>query len=172
MPPGNYSDAQAVAIVEYLRSLVSTPPALVPGDPARGKAIFEGKGACLGCHRVAGRGARTGPDLSDIGQIRRAADLERSLLDPGAEVLPANRMYRVVTRDGTPTSGRLLNHDSFAVLLIDAREQLRSFDKASLREHAFVDESAMPSYRDKLTGEELTDVIRYLVSLRGVTATR
>src|SRR5262249_43638828 len=34
---------------------------------ARGKAIFEGKGACLDCHRVVDRGSRFGPDLTDIG---------------------------------------------------------------------------------------------------------
>jgi putative heme-binding domain-containing protein len=132
--------------------------------------LFEGKGGCATCHRVAGRGSRLGPDLSDVGQIRRAADLERSLLDPGADIHPANRMFRVVSRDGTTTIGRLLNHDTFTVQLIDSREQLRLFDKSSLREYAFVNESPMPSYRDKLTAEELTDVVRYLVSLRGVTA--
>lgn len=169
MPPNRFSDAQAATIVAYLRSRVSTPAALVPGDAGRGKVLFEGKGACVGCHRVAGSGSRSGPDLSDIGQIRRVAQLERSILDPGAEILPMNRSVRVVTRDGKTTTGRLLNHDTFSILLIDAQEQLRSFVKANLREFDFVQDSPMPSYRGKLSADELTDVIRYLVSLKGVT---
>ena len=168
MPPSNFSDAQAATLVAYLRSRVSTPIALVPGDPNRGKALFEGKGRCITCHRVNGSGSRLGPDLSDIGQTRKVPDLERSLVDPGAEILPANRSFRVVTRDGVTTTGRLLNHDTFAVLLIDSQERLRSFAKANLKEYGFVDTSSMPSYRDTLSADERTDVIRYLAALTGV----
>jgi putative heme-binding domain-containing protein len=170
MPAGNFSEAQANAIVSYLRSLVSTPASLVPGNADRGKTIFEGNGACTGCHRVNGSGSRVGPDLSDIGELRRAVEIERSLLDPDAEIAPANRSVRVVTRDGVAITGRLLNHDSLAVLLIDPQERLRSFAKTNLSEFGFVDRSPMPSYRGKLAADELTDVVRYLVSLKGVKA--
>lgn len=170
MPPSNFSDAQAALLVAYLRSRVSTPIALVPGDAVRGKAIFEGKGKCATCHRVDGSGSRVGPDLSDIGQLRKVDELNRSLLEPGAEILPANRMFRVVTRDGVTITGRLLNHDTFAVLLIDSQERLRSFAKASLKDYGFVDKSPMPSYREALTADERTDLIRYLASLKGVKA--
>ena len=37
------------------------------GDVRRGQALFEGRGACLDCHRVGTRGSRFGPDLTDIG---------------------------------------------------------------------------------------------------------
>jgi len=168
MPPSTFTDEQARTLVAYLRSRVSTPLSMVPGDPGRGKALFEGKGKCVTCHRVDGNGSRFGPDLSDIGQLRKVPELERSLVEPGAEIVPANRMLRVVTRDGAVTTGRLLNHDTFAVLLIDAQERLRSFAKASLREYRFVDTSPMPSYRDTLTADERTDVVRYLAGLKGM----
>jgi cytochrome c551/c552 len=41
--------------------------ALPPGDAVRGKAVFEGKGNCLSCHRVGEAGSLYGPDLSAIG---------------------------------------------------------------------------------------------------------
>lgn len=172
MPPNPFTDAQATNLVAYIRSMVSTPLSFVPGDANRGQAIFEGKGGCTVCHRVNGSGSRLGPDLSDIGQLRRAVDLEKSLIDPGAEVLPANRTYRVVTREGATVTGRLLNLDSFAVLLIDAQEHLTSFVKSNLREYGFVDPSPMPSYRDRLSADERIDVVRYLVTLRGVKAAK
>jgi putative heme-binding domain-containing protein len=167
MPPSRFSDAQAAMVVAYLRSRVSTPIAMVPGDADRGKALFEGKGKCITCHRVNGNGSRLGPDLSDIGQLRKVPDLERALVEPGAEILPPNRSFRVVARDGTTTTGRLLNHDSFVVLLIDSQERLKSFAKSDLREFGFVEASPMPSYRETLSAAERTDVIRYLVALRG-----
>jgi len=81
-------------------------------------------------------------------------------------VLPSQRSVRVVTRDGVTTTGRLLNHDAFTVQMLDSKEQLRSFQKSSLREVTFIDNSPMPSYRDKLSAEELSDLVSYLVSLK------
>lgn len=169
MPANKLSEVQANNIVGYLRSLAATEPLTsVPGDAARGQALVEGKGACLSCHRIGDKGSRAGPDLTDVGRLRRRVELERSLVDPGAEVRPANRSVRVVTRNGTTVVGRLLNHDTFAVLLIDEKEQLRSFDKANLRNWEFVLASSMPSYRDRFTAVELADTVRYLASLKGI----
>ena len=168
MPPNNISEVNAGNIVAYLRTIAAeTRSTSAPGDAGRGQAIFEGKGGCTSCHRARGNGARTGPDLTDVGGLRRAADLERSIVEPGAAVLPNHRSFRVVTREGVEVTGRLLNHDLFTVQLLDSREQLRSFQKSTLREQAFVDSSPMPSYRDTLSGEELADLVSYLVSLKG-----
>jgi putative heme-binding domain-containing protein len=140
------------------------------GNAEQGRVVFEGKGGCLSCHRVGGRGSRLGPDLSDIGLQRSSpGELERSILEPDAEILPRNRFYRIVTRDGDTITGRLLNHDTFSVQLIDPKEQLLAFQKSTLREHGFVKDSPMPSYQDKLTPQELTDVITYLASLKGIS---
>lgn len=114
-------------------------------------------------------GSRLGPDLTDIGTIRSPEHLQTSLLDPDAEILPENRYYRVVTRDGASITGRLLNLDTFQILMLDQKEQLRSFHKSELREHAFVKGSNMPSYRTTLSPQELADVIGYLGTLKGVT---
>lgn len=165
----DFSKYEASVIVSYLRWLASTESnGLVLGDSDAGKALFEGKAGCLGCHRVRDRGSRVGPDLTSIGALRRAVELKKALLDPNAEVLPQNRFVRAVTRNGDTVTGRLLNHDTFTVQLIDSQDALRSFVKSDLREFAFVDKSAMPSYRNKLNHTELADIVAYLVSLKGV----
>ena len=116
MPPGNYTEFQASTIVAYLRSLASTGTGSgIAGDPERGKALFTGKGGCTSCHRVGATGSRLGPDLTDIGALRKPASLETSIIDPNAEILDQNRFYRVVTKDGTTVEGPLLNHDTFSV---------------------------------------------------------
>lgn len=140
------------------------------GDPTAGAAIASGTGKCLTCHRIQRAGSRSGPDLTDIGAIRTPDQIRSALLDPGAEILPENRRYRVVTRDGAATVGTLLNHDTFQVLLRDTKDQLRSFQKAELREHGFVDGSPMPSYRTTLSPQELADVLAYLSTLKGVVS--
>jgi len=153
-----------------------------PGDVSRGKTIFEGKGECLSCHRVSGNGARTGPDLSDIGVPRAAAgvgpgaggtaagnpkNLELAILDPDAEIAIANRSVRLVTKDATTLTGRLLNHDNFTVQFIDNHGKLRSFMKSDLREFSILAQSPMPSYKGKLNDQEVADVVAYLMSLKG-----
>jgi putative heme-binding domain-containing protein len=167
MPANNVSEAQAIKIVAYLRSLAESRRSIAAtGDAMRGKSIFDGKGSCASCHRVNGNGSRVGPDLSRIGQVRRSIELEQSLADPAAEVLPANRSYRVALKDGTTVTGRLLNHDTFTVQLLDSKEQLRSFVKADLKEYGFAP-TTMPSYKGRLDAQETADVVSYLVSLKG-----
>ena len=79
---------------------------------------------------------------------------------------PTDRFYRVVMRDGSVVTGRLLSHDTFTVQLLDTSEKLRSFPKSDLKEHGFI-ASPMPSYRDKLSPQEIADVVSYLASLKG-----
>ena len=188
----NFSEQQAATIVAYLKSFsaasatVAGANAAKVGDIARGKQIFEGKGNCLSCHRVGETGSRVGPDLSAAGLPRPpaarfvgfgvtappptadtiVAQLERDLLDPDAEISPANRMFRAVRKDGTAISGRLLNLDPFNVQMLDSRERLLTLQRSELREFAPV-KSPMPSYRDKLTPQELSDLLAYLFSLKG-----
>lgn len=139
------------------------------GAALQGQAIFEGKGVCQNCHRVRGRGSRLGPDLSEIGSQREAAELRQSILRPDFEILPQNRFYRVTRRDGSTMTGRLLNHDTFTVQLMSPKQELVRFRKAELREYGFQKNSPMPSYEGKLTPEELADLIAYLVSLKGIS---
>jgi putative heme-binding domain-containing protein len=170
MPPVKMPEEQATRIVAYLRSVAASKRSTtVVGDASRGRSLFEGKGQCATCHRVGTAGGRLGPDLSLIGQVRRAVELEQSMLEPNAEVLPTNRFYRVVTRGGATVTGRLLNHDTFSVQLLDSDEQLRSFAKADLREQGFVP-SPMPSFQRTLSSQDVTDVVSYLVSLKGRSA--
>jgi putative heme-binding domain-containing protein len=161
----------SAAIVLTAAAAAQSTTAPVPaGNAAAGSAIVAGQGKCLTCHRIQTTGARYGPDLTDIGVIRTPDQLKTALVDPDAEILPENRFYRVVTRDGLTIVGRLLNHDTFQVLMRDQKDQLRSFQKSEVREHGFVEGSAMPSYRTTLSPQELADVVAYLSTLKGVAA--
>jgi putative heme-binding domain-containing protein len=167
-PNESLNDFQAATIVAYLRSFAANPSLTsgLSGDPARGKELFENKGACLSCHRVKNSGSRLGPNLTEIGTSRRMVELERALVDPKADAAPQNRFVRVVTKDGTTVTGRLLNIDTFAIQLLDPSENLRSFSRADLRESELLPKSSMPSYKDKLSPQELADVVSYLASLK------
>ena len=119
------------------------------------------------CHRVGTRGSRLGPDLTDIGGLRRAVQLERALLDATRDPSPEYRSVRVVAKDGKEYKGRLLNLDTFTVQMLDSNERLRSFSKTDLREVTVITNSGMPSYKDKLNTQELSDLVSYMASLKG-----
>ena len=169
MPPFRLQPAELNGLVAYIRSGFDASGApFEVGNVARGKAIYDGKGTCATCHRVKGVGVRTAPDLTDIGAIRQPSAIQRSLLTPTAAMLPINRPVRIVMRDGRAIRGRRLNEDTFTVQLIDENERLLSLAKSDIREFEAGTASPMPSFAGKLTGEEIADLLAYLVSLRGL----
>jgi putative heme-binding domain-containing protein len=168
MPPHKFETAELTGVVAYVRAMRDIDgPRVALGDAARGKIIFEGKGACMGCHRVQGQGSRVAPDLSEIGAVRSPGALQKTLLDPTATMLPINRSVRAVTRDGRIINGRRLNEDTYSVQLINTEERLVSLAKADLKEYTVIKTSPMPSYKDKLSAQELGDVVSYLLTLKG-----
>jgi len=168
MPAANFPDFMGFPVMAYVRSMSAPGQRMLPdGNVSRGKLVFEGKGECMTCHRVGARGSRLGPDLTDIGGLRRAVQLERALLDAAKAPSPEYRSVRVVTKAGAEYKGRLLNLDTFTVQLLDSREQLRSFSKADLRDYSVIANSGMPSYKDKLSTQELADIVSYIGSLKG-----
>jgi putative heme-binding domain-containing protein len=168
MPAHSFRQAELTGLVAYLRNMRnSRGNAATPGDAGRGKDIFDGKGGCASCHRVKGKGSRRGPDLTAIGSVRPADLIRQSLVDPARALVPINRPVRAVTKDGGVVSGRRLNEDTFTVQLADEQGRLVSLVKAELREFTVLTESQMPSYRGKLTGGELADLLAYLMSLKG-----
>ncbi len=170
MPAQKMEEPQIRTIVAYLRSLPASAGQALPAgaDVARGKVLFQGKGQCTNCHRAQGAGSYFGPDLSDIGMLRRAVELDQSLSDPNAVIMPPNRMFRAVAADGAAIPGRILNQDTFTVQLIDSKERLLSFQRSALKEFSPINTSPMPSYKDRLSAAERADLVAYLLSLKGI----
>jgi putative heme-binding domain-containing protein len=163
-----FDPSEIAGIVAYLRNMNSFDRGSVkPGDAGRGRMAFDGKGGCARCHRVGALGSRVAPDLSDIGATRSAGSLLRSLTDPTSQMMPINRPVRAVTRDGNVINGRRLNEDTYTVQLLDDQERLVSLTKGDLREYTILTASPMPAYNDRLTQDELADVVAYLLSLKG-----
>jgi mono/diheme cytochrome c family protein len=189
--------AAGLAIGPSVYAQTTPDAALPAGDALRGKAIFEGsKGNCVSCHRVGEVGSLYGPDLSAIGSPPRGGggggrgggaaaagrggpganpppapsaslsqQLAQSILDPNAVVSVQNRYVRLTMSDGRTVWGKLLNLDTFAIQIFDSTEKLANVSRTDVREMTMT--SPMPSYRDRLTSQELSDVIEYLVSLKG-----
>lgn len=171
MPATVLSISRPPLILAYLRSLKDKTGkksiAAASGDAARGKDLFRGKGACLGCHRIQNEGGRSGPDLSDAGHLLSSLELEASILDPDEGFPFGTRAVKMERKDGGSLTGLLLNQDTYSVQVIDQEGALRSIQRSSLR-RVTPSSSWMPAYRGKLDAEELADLIAYLAKQKGV----
>lgn len=169
MTPSQYTPSEITALVAFVRNIGNFDPSgALHGDPVRGEALFNGKGECASCHRIAGVGPRFAPDLTAVGAERTAAALERALVGGVYATLPINRPVHIVTSSGERITGRRINEDTFSVQIVDEQERLRSFDKSAVREFAVLDEPLMPSYAEVLDQVERADVVAYLLTLKGM----
>ncbi len=162
------TDREIWLVTGFVESLGKREPEHVPGDPVAGERLYRGKANCLSCHTAEIPGGLAGPELTDVGARRSVAYLKRSILEPEADVPDDFLQVRLVTRGGESITGVRLNEDSFTIQIRDYSGRFHSFFKDELSE---IDKqrgkSPMPSYKDTLSEAELTDLLAYLVSLRG-----
>ena len=62
--------------------------------------------------------------------------------------------------------GRRLNEDTYTVQIVDEHEQLVSIAKSETRSIDVETRSPMPAYADRLTADEIADLVAYLLTLR------
>jgi putative heme-binding domain-containing protein len=161
-------DREIWQVAAFVKTLGRVAPQMVSGDAVKGEQIYHGKGGCVACHAIDGKGGRMGPDLGQIGVRRSVAHLRESLLIPGAETPDGFAWVELVDRAGVKAEGVRLNEDTFSIQLRDTKDALRSYWKRDLKQvNVDQNKSPMPSYENTLTEAELGDLIAYLVSLGG-----
>jgi len=153
-----------------LPGMPSTPIQPTPAIALSSSVIASAKrviaeNGCAACHRVGNEGSYLGPSLDDVGTRRKSDEIRAAIVSPHSTVLPENRQVRLVKRDGKTAVGRILNQDGYSVQMIDATGQLATYSKFGLREFTIVDTNSMPSFGNKITGQDLDDLVRYLSSL-------
>jgi len=147
----------------------------LPGDVARGEAVFWGKGQCATCHAISGRGSVIGPDLGNIAAERKSTAIsdaltkvEHRVYGDGGVHLPSPppmdyEPVRVVTKAGRTIDGVMRNQDAWSVQFIGMDGKLYSFDRAQLRSVTIKPGGIMPTDYDKrLSSEEFKDLLAFL----------
>ncbi|HLK64571.1 MAG TPA: PQQ-dependent dehydrogenase, methanol/ethanol family [Bryobacteraceae bacterium] len=176
MPAFRVSPAESSALADYVMRLrqpdgaVPTDSGAAQGDPAAGAQFFSGKGDCIRCHMVRGRGGVLGPDLSNIGLDRDPVQLIQALRDPGS--LPpirggrANTLFKAVTvrlPDGEMLHGIAKNESAFDLQLLATDGKLYLLQKNQISE-VVREKSLMPKVA--ATPQEMRDLLAYLHLLR------
>ena len=171
------SDDQIWKITAYVKGLRGTAiDAPSPGNVANGEAIFWGKGNCGSCHMLGGKGSIIGPDLSNLGCLRKTNSIIEALTkdkhrvygpggaQPHALVpLPTWPVVRITMADGKTVRGVLRNEDGFSLQVIGLDQQLHLFERAKLKTVVYEPGSLMPTDYDKrLSKGEFDDLLAFL----------
>jgi putative heme-binding domain-containing protein len=134
------------------------------GDAKRGHDIFYGKkAACAGCHTVAGKGGKVGPDLTTIGAIRTKRDLLEAVVYPSASFARGFRTYIVVTVDGKVHTGVISRETADSVTLRTAELAEIRIPRGQIEEMRESSTSIMPKgLETTLSNDELRDLLAWL----------
>jgi len=104
--------------------------------------------------------------MTNLGSRISPAGLRIILNNPPEKIRPENRLYEVTLRNGKKIRGKLLNQDPYSVQMLDVDGNLVAYQRAQIRKSEFTDPPSMPSFKGKLSNNEITDLVAYLSSLR------
>jgi putative heme-binding domain-containing protein len=154
-------------VAAYVRSLGTVKAEPLPGDAARGKAVYDRNG-CGGCHIAAGEGQGFGPELTAIGARRNAEFLRQTLLDPASTLPEGFLLVSVVSAAGESVRCLRVNEDTFTLQCRDRAGQFHTFRKSDVKKiERLAGQTPMPSFRQSIQGADLDDLVAWLASLRG-----
>jgi putative heme-binding domain-containing protein len=160
------NESQVRELVGYVRALQGQLDArALPGDAARGKQIFVGKGACSTCHMISGEGGFLGPDLSTYGSEMPAGAIRNEIVKSARNPPPGYRSAVVTTRAGERIEGIVRNEDNFSVQLQTPDGTFHFFQKSDVQTLEALSKSPMPAdYGQRLSPGELNDLVSYLMA--------
>lgn len=139
---------------------------LVNRDLARGKQMFQAT-LCASCHRFAGEGGGTGPDLTAVGNRFTVADLMEAIIKPNKEVSDQYQFELITLKDGSAFTGRIVDEQD-GVLTVATNPfnliQTRTLERETVEKIAPSPVSPMPGgLINRLNEDELRDLLAYLM---------
>lgn len=164
-------DEQSIRVAGYVRTLGQLEDEEMPGDPVRGRQVYQTNGGCPACHIISGAGKGVGPELTYVGDQRGLAYLRQSLTDPAAAQSQTSGYQDYLTvrlrTDDQSVEGLRVDEDAFSIVVRDVSGTVHSFRKDELTEYDKVfAHSLMPEYGAALSQQDMDDVVSYLMSLR------
>lgn len=164
MPPFSLPQGELdplVTFVEGLRAPAAAHPA--DGDAQAGENYFFGKGNCVNCHMVTGRGGVLGPDLSDLGREARLNQIEAALKDPNALPVQGYKLVSVRLRSGQTIRGMVKNESNYDLQLLGLDGTLRFLSRDEIAQETAEPKPLMPPVT--ATDQEKRDLLAYLSRL-------
>jgi len=141
---------------------------LADRDFQNGKSMFAAT-TCVRCHAMGSDGGgNVGPDLTNLGTRFSKKDMLESIINPNKTVSDQYAASQIMLRNGTSVIGRVTNEDKMAYYVSQnpyAPDQIEKIQKKNVRSIKYSPVSSMlPGLINSLNGEELKDLVAYLMS--------
>jgi putative heme-binding domain-containing protein len=155
---------------DYVAALAKE--ALAKGDAAKGKKIFQLPAlSCVACHDVDGiasaPGPIKGPNLSALAAGLPTDLIVESVLWPARQIKEGYETVTITTKDGRIHSGFLQAAERKAISIRDlASGNIVVVPSTNLATRSKAQTVMPPSLTDSLTRAELSDLIKYLSTLK------
>ncbi len=156
-------------VIAFILSLRATASDVeVPGNPAAGEAVFHGKGNCVQCHMIRGRGGILGPDLTRIGAERKLEDLRAALIIEKPVPPRGYQPVTITTKSGARIEGVARNENNFSIQVLGKDEKLHLITQDEIKEIRHSAKSLMPTDNARrLTTGEFQDLLAFLARQSG-----
>ena len=139
----------------------------IKNNADNGEKVFFGKGACMACHRVQGKGQNLGPDLSDLGLRAKPDYIVKAILEPSADIIEGYQQAQIELKDGTQIFGMIQDQTAKSLKIYLADGSHRDVPTQEIKKRNLLDISAMPpSYPFLLSTEEVADLTTWLLQQR------
>lgn len=136
-------------------------------DFKNGQKMFAAA-RCVVCHRFAGDGGATGPDLTQAAGRFGAKDMMEAIIDPSKVVSDQYKATIVATTDGKQYTGRIVGESPTSITLVADPEnasKIVEIKRADIEEMTPSPLSLMPKDLLKTLNErEVLDLLAYLLS--------
>ena len=161
------SAEKAELTLKYKKLL--TPEALKDADHSKGRLVFSKN--CAACHRLYDDGGDIGPALTGSQRANLDYVLE-NVLDPSAVVAKEFQLVKIVTLGGRTING-IVKQETEKAVSIQTPNELIVLPKDDIENRQQSPLSMMPEgIFDKLTAEEVRNLVAYLASKQQVPLPR
>ncbi len=142
-------------------------------DAAHGRSFANGKqmfivANCIACHKVNGVGQEIGPDLTKLDAKITPAETLRDIIEPSWRINEKFQTFAFELKSGKSVTGLILEETPSRVKIIEnplAKAEPMNLDKSQIASREKSPNSMMPKgLLDKLTREEILDLLAYVVS--------
>lgn len=147
-------------------------------DQLTGRSIENGEriyndAACNRCHTISGKGAKFGPDLTDISKRFRGTKLLQQMVKPSAEIHKDFQTQMLLTEDGRLLTGVVIEENDDQVRLLPnllKPDKIETIEKSSIESRRIAEVSSMPAgLLDTFTVDEVLDLLAFIQSRDGQT---
>lgn len=132
-----------------------------------GEKLFS-VASCIGCHKMNGKGANVGPDLTQLPREYTPTDILQHMLQPSKKIDKKYQSNVFQMESGRVISGLIVKEDAETVHVVDnptAPDKVRVLAKDQIEERSVSPVSIMPQgVLNKLTKEEILDLLAFIIS--------